>query len=290
MKKYFLKLAFVALGVTTLVSCEEDTVTYGGKNFVTFDEVAKRNFPFFENGGTSEVPVNMAFPVSHDVTVDFQVAENGALAGTHYNLLNTQVVIPAGETTGYISIQVIDNTILNDSKSLDIKLTAIDDSNITLGLKDDYSLDKRFLIVNDDCTTTSFAFLGKLNFKTSGGGDYEGEAEAEITEDASCNQLLISGDFSGLGRTQAAPIRFAFAPTGSAVPASSGTISAYEQLWCEKCYTSDGKTYNILFSATGSYSTLGTNKDNWRMIVSGTTTIDGLGSLTETTVFTIPQQ
>lgn len=286
MKKYFLKLAFVALGVTTLVSCEEDTVTYGGQNFVTFDKVASRNFPFFENAGTSEVPVNMAFPVSHDVTVDFDVTENGAAAGTDYNLLNTQVVIPAGETTGYIKIEVIDNTILNDSKSIDLKLTAISDSGITLGLQDDYSLDKRFLIVNDDCTTTGFAFLGDLNFTTSGSFDYDGDALAEIDEQGNCNTLLITGDFSGLGRAQAAPIRFTFAPNSSEVPDPTGTISADQQLWCEKCYTTEGKTYNILFSATGTYSTTGTNK---RMIVSGTTTIDGLGSLTETTVFTIAQ-
>jgi hypothetical protein len=290
MKRYFLKLALVTLSVVTLVSCEEDTVTYGGNNFVTFDQVSEFTFPFFENNGVSEIPVNMAFPQSVDVTVNFTaVSEDGAaVEGVHYNLLTPNVItIPAGETTGYIKIDVIDNDILDDSKSLKITLTAASDANTTVGLADAGSKTKNFLIVNNDCTTTAFSFLGTLDYETSGAFDepYTGTAVASVTDAGDCNVLLISGDFSGINRSQAAPIKFTFQTNSAEVPDPTGTLKADQQLWCEACYQPADINYNIFFSAVGTYTTSGSVK---RMIVTGTTNIDGLTTVTETTVFTKP--
>jgi hypothetical protein len=282
MKRYFLKLALVALSVGTLVSCEEDTVTYGGANFVSFDNVATVSYPFFENRGISEIPVNMAFPQSGDLTVSFTVESDVAVAGVHYNVLTpNNITIPAGETTGFIRIEVLDNTILDDSKILKITLTGTSDANTVVGLADPASKAKNFLIVNNDCTTTAFNWFGNLDFETDYNGDVtEGTAVGNVTDEGTCNVLLIKGDFAGLGREQAAPIRFTFTPDSNQVPDTSGAVKADEQLWCEQCLTSDGITYNLLYSATGVYQASG------KIIVTGSTKIDGLTTVTETTVFT----
>lgn len=286
MKRYFLKLALVTLSVVTLVSCEEDTVTYGGNNFVTFEDVAVITYPFFENNGVSEIPVNMAFPQSVDVTVNFTVDSDVAVEGVDYTLITPNVItIPAGETTASIKINVIDNDILDDSKSLKVTLTTTSDANTTVGLADAASKSKNFLIVNNDCTTTAFSFLGTLNYETSGAFPYSGVAEANVTDAGDCNVLMISGDFSGINRSQAAPIKFTFETNSSEIPDPTGTLKADQQLWCEECYNPDGTAYNIFFSATGTYTTTGSTK---RMIVTGTTNIDGFTTVTETTVFTKP--
>lgn len=286
MKRYFLKLALVAISVGTLVSCEEDTVTYGGQNFVTFDVVNSTSLRFFENAGVSEIPVNLAFPKSNDVTINFTVASDVAVAGVDYNVLTPgSVTIPAGQTSANIRIEVLDNTVLNDSKPLEITLVSSTDTSVAVGLTDEGSTYKRFLIVNNDCTTTSFDWYGTLNFNTGGSTGFNGTAEADVNDTGDCNLLVITGDYAAGGRV-GLPINFVFIPNSTA-PDASGTVTVDEQLYCEACYTEDEKDYNILISGTGTYnSTVATNKT---IIVSITATVDGLGSFSPTTtVFTVP--
>jgi hypothetical protein len=286
MKRYFLKLALVAISVGTLVSCEEDTVTYGGQNFVTFDVVNSTSLRFFENAGVSEIPVNLAFPKSNDVTINFTVASDVAVAGVDYNVLTPgSVTIPAGQTSANIRIEVLDNTVLNDSKPLEITLVSSTDTSVAVGLTDEGSTYKRFLIVNNDCTTTSFDWYGTLNFNTGGSTGFNGTAEADVNDTGDCNLLVITGDYAAGGRT-GLPVNFVFIPN-SAAPDASGTVTVDEQLYCEACYTEDEKDYNILISGTGTYNS--TNATNKTIIVSITATVDGLGSFSpSTTVFTVP--
>lgn len=253
MKKYFLKLAFVALCAGTLISCEEDTVTYGGNNFVSFDNVASTRVQFFENGGTSEVKVNLAFPKPNDVTVSFNVESALAVEGTDYVVLTpNNITIPAGETSASIKIQVIDNDVMDDSKPLFITLTGTNDATVTLGLKDNGSKNKRFLIVNNDCTTNFATFFGKL--KVTASGSVLGTATATVNEDGDCNVLLIEGPLSSrYGLVTDEPLVFEFKPGNGANGANAGTITAYEQAFCIECMTDEGKQQNVLFKGSGSF-------------------------------------
>lgn len=285
MKKYFLKLAFVALCAGTLISCDEDTVTYGGDNFVSFDDVANTRLQFFENGGISETLVYLAFPKSTDVTVNFTVTSDLAIEGTDYVVLTPgSITIPAGSTSAPIRIQIIDNDVMDDSKPLSIALTGTNDGTVTVGLTDAGSKNKRLLIVNNDCTTNFQEFFGTLN--AAANGNNVGSAVAIANENGDCNVLLIKGQIAYNGNVtmpSADYITFEFTPGANK---DRGTINAFEQAYCLDCINAGGDPQNILFSATGTYTIQGGVK---RITINGKLTLeDGRDPGPSTVALTVP--
>lgn len=269
MKKYFLKLAFVAVCAGTLISCDEDTVTYGGDNFVSFDDVTNTRLQFFENGGVSETLVYLAFPKSTDVTVNFTVTSDLAVEGTDYVVLTPgSITIPAGSTSAPIRIQIIDNDVMDDSKPLSIALTGVNDGSVTVGLTDTGSKNKRLLIVNNDCTTNFQEFFGTLDaFVPSG---KVGTANAIANEDGECNVLLIKGKLFHNEYFQSNSDDFITFELTPGANKDRGTINAVEQIYCSKCFGSGATAQDILFSASGSFSIVGGVK---RIIVNGKLTL-----------------
>ncbi|MDV6170159.1 Calx-beta domain-containing protein [Flavobacterium sp. DG1-102-2] len=255
MKRYILKLALLALGTSALVSCDEDTVTYGGQNFVSFDRVSTLRYNAFENIGVSEIPVNLAFPKSNDVVVNFEITNPTGVEGVDFIVLTPgSITIPAGETTGYIRIQIVDNDILNDSKSMDITLTGINDANVALGLLDANSKYKRFLIVNDDCTTNFLPFIAQYNVLDQD-DIVIGTAEADVNDNGDCNVLRLTGVLESTfanGTDEGVFVDVTLAPQGT--NKNSGTISSVQQLYCVECYN-DGDTNNTLIvGVAGTFS------------------------------------
>lgn len=254
MKRYFLKSALLVLSMATLISCDEDTVTYGGKNFVSFERVASNRLTFFEHLGVSEIPVDLAFPVNHDVIVKFSVdpGDSGtAVEGVDFTVESKEIVIPAGATSGVIKINVIDNDMMNDSKAFELRLTETSDSNITLGLEDEGSKFKRFLIVNDDCTTNFFDFVGEF-YATAGGSDL-GIATVDVNDNGDCNIIRISGPISSFqGLVADDYIQFTMTPAGS--NPNAGSLSAVQQLYCSECFTYNSKEQTMLFNGSGTFS------------------------------------
>lgn len=266
MKRYFLKSALLVLSMATLISCDEDTVTYGGKNFVSFERVASNRISFFEHLGTSQIPVDIAFPVDHDVTVKFTVTSDNAQAGVHYVLPSNEVTIPAGATSANIEIQVIDNEVFNDSKALAITLTEISDSNITIGLEDAGSKAKRFLIVNDDCTTNFFDFVGLFGV-TASGTDL-GVAEVDVNDNGDCNIIRISGVLDNqLQNPTDTYIEFTMTPGTGSNGANQGSLTSVQQAYCVDCYTYQEVAQTFLFTGSGTFLV---NANTTRLIVSGT--------------------
>jgi len=254
MKRYILKLALLALSAGTLISCDEDTVTYGGTNFVTFDKVASTRYNFFENGGVSKIPVNLAFPKSNDITVTFTVTSTVAVAGVDYNVLSPgSIVIPAGQTTGYIEVEIINNEIMNDSKTLDITLTSVNDTSVSLGINDVASTFKKFLIINDDCTTNFIAFIGRYNSIDTETQNVIGSADVDVTETGECNLLNISGVLDNRIQNETdSYITFVLSPAGS--NKNSGSLKADQQLYCEECYPNgNGGQETVSFAGGGSF-------------------------------------
>ena len=266
MKRYILKLALLAISMSAFVSCDEDTVTYGGQNFVSFDKVAKKRFNAFENVGIAEIPVNMAFPKSNDVTVTFKIENSQAVAGVDYVVLTPDAVtIPAGETSANIRIQITNNEILNDSKSLEITLTSISDSSVALGISDVASTFKRFLIVNDDCTTNFLPFVRQYNVLDEN-DVIIGSAEADVTENGDCNILRLSGVLENVfprSTDEGNFIEVTLAP-GPGGNKNSGTFSGVQQLYCTECYTdADGANNTLLLALSGTFiNTTITNPTN----------------------------
>jgi len=273
MKRYFLKSALLVLSMVTLISCDEDTVTYGGKNFVSFQRVASDRLNFFEHLGVSEIPVDLAFPVNHDVIVNFSVApgDSGtAIEGVDYTVESKEIVIPAGATSGVIKINVIDNDMMNDSKAFELRLTETSDSNITLGLEDEGSKFKRFLIVNDDCTTNFFDYVGQ--FYVTASGDDLGVATVDVNDNGDCNIIRISGtisSFQSLSTDPGVSIQFTMNPAGT--NPNAGTLTAVQQLYCTECVSAGGVQQTMLFTGSGTF-TYNVSQDIRRMTISGTMT------------------
>jgi len=260
MKRYILKSALLILGMATLISCDEDTVTYGGKNFVTLERVATDRLTFFEHLGVSEIPVNLAFPVNHDVIVKFSVdkgATGTAEENVDYTVESKEVVIPAGATSGLIKINVINNDVQNDSKAFEIRLTEVSDTNITLGVEDEGSKFKRFLIVNDDCTTNFFDFVGEFYVTSTATGDDLGIATVDVNDNGDCNIIRISGPIGSsptLGDfTTDRFLEFTMAPAGT--NKNSGSLTAVQQALCTDCWTYQGNEQTLLYTGGGSFST-----------------------------------
>jgi len=249
MKKYIKHLVLLTAFVSMLTSCEEDTVTYNGKNFVSLNSVASTRLNFRENAGTSEIPVNIAFARSTDLVVNYTLTSEVAQTGVHYNdLTGGSVTIPAGETSANIRIQVIDNEDIDASKPLFLTLTDVSDSDVSLGLTDRGSIYKRFLIVNNDCTTNFDIWVGALKITMDAAVT---DATGDFNEDGECNILLVDGVLHPNGAPDA-PITFTFTPSSPNSP--TGTIVALEQIYQAGGYTQAGVAYDIKYSATGTYN------------------------------------
>jgi len=267
MKRYILKLALLAISTVAFVSCDEDTVTYGGQNFVSFDKVASTRYNAFENIGIAEIPVNIAFPKSNDVVVNFKVDKSTGTEGIDYTVLTPgSITIPAGATTGYIKIQITNNDILNDSKSLEITLTGISDSSVALGLVDKGSIFKKFLIVNDDCTTNFLPFVAQYNV-INGDDVVVGTASADVNENGDCNVLRLTGlleDVAGTGTDEGTYIDITLVPGGGANGKNAGSITSEQQFYCAKCFTyPDAQTNNdVLLKITGTFGNTTVNNPN----------------------------
>lgn len=274
MKRYFLKLAFVALCAGSLISCDEDTVTYGGDNFVSFDDVSSTRIQFFENGGISETAVNLAFPKSTDVVVNFTVKSDVAIEGTDYVLLTPGVItIPAGSTSANIRIEVKDNDVQDDSKPLNIALTGTNDATVTLGLIDNGSKNKRLLIVNNDCTTNFQEFIGQLGATSS--GNTIGSAVATANDNGDCNILLIKGNLAYNDNIKLASDKALVFELKPGASANSGTITAFEQAYCIDCVDFGDGPIDILFEAKGNYQIINNpNNKAKRLIINATLTLE----------------
>lgn len=245
MKKYIYKiglLAVIAAGFFT--SCDEDTVTYSGENFATLATPSFTTLRIPENGGVFKIAVSIAFAVSHDVTINYEVTSDAAQEGVDYTT-GTSVVIPAGQVTTDIEIDVVDNDVLDDSKAIELKLTSISDNGISLGIANEGSTVKRGLIVNDDCTTEYSIWFGDIN--VNDGGTIVASTGG-VNASGDCNILVVTGDIFGFGAEDDKETPILLTPGSEG--ATSGTVTIDDQLYCQAC--SEGLNINV--KGTGTYN------------------------------------
>ncbi|MCQ2111232.1 MAG: DUF4984 domain-containing protein [Bacteroidaceae bacterium] len=93
--------------VTVLVSCSSDTggITYCGPSFIQFADSACIA-PVTADKDVFRIPVVMSERHSEDrsIAVKTVVSESNAIEGYHYSVESHNVVIPAGELTGYLEL------------------------------------------------------------------------------------------------------------------------------------------------------------------------------------------
>lgn len=258
MKKYIFKIALFALSMGALVSCDEETVTYGGHNFVTFDKVASTRLVAIEDKGDFATAVNLAFPLSTDLVVNLTVASTVAVEGVDYTVPAKSITIPAGETTVNFVITAINNNITNDSKIVEITIASVSDASVTVGTNDIGSPYKKLVLLNEDCPTRFTDLLGTFDAFDDEDG-FLGTAVVDINDTGDCDVLRITGVVeSVLGNETDTYIEVKLVPGSGSTAKTKGTLSSFQQLYCAECYQNSDNGFNetFLLTPSGNFNTL----------------------------------
>jgi len=198
MKNILAKTLSLFLFAGILISCEEDKIMYGGEDIIMFSNTAK-DFAVSEDAGQLSLEVLLSRKYSSDVTVDFEVIDGTAIQGEHYTVSSTSLVVPAGETKGYITISLVDDEDENDSRTFDLRLTTSSVPGAVLGLGGQQgTFFKTITIANDDCPTKFNYWAGDLNlhYTDSDGYDYNEDVVGSLS--GSCDILNITGLLAGI--------------------------------------------------------------------------------------------
>ncbi|MGV3460492.1 MAG: Calx-beta domain-containing protein [Flavobacterium sp.] len=257
MKKNILKIGLSFLFAAFLVSCEEDTVTYSGSDFVLFNSITEVDMSASEASGAVNIPVNITKPQPNDVVVNFTVTSTTATAGVDYNVTGSSVTIPAGATSANIVINLIDNDAFDTMRVLEIELTSAS-APVTVGLTEVGSYTKRLSIVNDDCPTKFVFWVGSVTVEDVGYGTTPGSAGANANGD--CDILVVNNNLPGEA-APAAPAtlntiyNLVFTPSNE--DGSAGTVEVAPTLVRQRNFSSGGvvSAYDMKYTAFGTYDT-----------------------------------
>lgn len=110
-----------------------------------------------ESDGSASVTVTLSWVYSSDVTVQYATANNSAIAGSDYTAVSGTLTIAAGQTTGVITIPILNDNLSEADESLTVNLTnptngTIADSQalVTILINDLPSLSIADVSVNED--------------------------------------------------------------------------------------------------------------------------------------------
>ena len=81
--------------------------------------------PLAENGGVATVTADLSNPFNQDVTVDLGFSGTATGSGTDYTASGTSIVIPAGSTTGSITITGVDDSTSDIDETVIVDITSV---------------------------------------------------------------------------------------------------------------------------------------------------------------------
>jgi hypothetical protein len=84
---------------------------------------AKATFTVQNSGNTAAIVVNLAKTSVQDITVDFATANGTATAGSDYTAVSAKLTIPAGQTSGTISVPILDDTLSEPDETFVVNLS-----------------------------------------------------------------------------------------------------------------------------------------------------------------------
>jgi hypothetical protein len=114
-------------------------------------------------------PVTLSNPSSDPVTISFVTVNGSATAGNDYIATAGSVTIPAGQTSGTITIEVIGDAGAEGDETFFVTLTEVTTNNAIF-----LDSQAKATIVNDDATPTTMAIFGNVT-------DFRGATMANVT-------------------------------------------------------------------------------------------------------------
>ncbi|MBO5216833.1 MAG: DUF4984 domain-containing protein [Alistipes sp.] len=107
----------LAMLLGSVVSCDEQYVTYNDAEYVMFSDSLSQNM-VLADGGVFSVPVASTVACDYDRTFGVEIIDEGsnAIEGVHYSLLSNTITIPAGERATAVEVRgLYDNIEPTDS-------------------------------------------------------------------------------------------------------------------------------------------------------------------------------
>lgn len=123
--KKITQLLFLLLTLTFFVSCEEDTPTPLGTNYVTFESTSYTFGVDIGSSNTREVKVYAANITGSARTIGVSVVASGTTADPASYTVPTSVTIPANSNVGTLSITVSDTNISSTGETIEIAFDAV---------------------------------------------------------------------------------------------------------------------------------------------------------------------
>lgn len=148
-----------------VMTCKIIIVSNEGYPVLGFEETLK-SIP--EECGEYRVAVVLTRPRNKAVTFQVEAIDGTALQGIHYQLAQTNFTLPAGDTLGYVPVNITDDDDVNEDRKFVLRLKEVNEAALS-GTK--YDLDA--VIVNDD----RYVYA---SFKENGLKVYEDTGRIEI--------------------------------------------------------------------------------------------------------------
>lgn len=129
MKKYIFSV--LAVGAMLFTSCSSDD-NYNTAGGVTVD-MKLADYSVRESGGIFKLPIQVTGETNGEVIVYVKTTpatESPAVADENYSLTSSRIIIPAGETVGYVELQPIDNVEENDPRYFDVTIDKAEGASI----------------------------------------------------------------------------------------------------------------------------------------------------------------
>lgn len=149
-----------------LLTCSINIVSNEGLPLVAFEEALTS---VGEESGEATFAVTLSRPYDVDVTVQVDAEDGTAVQGVHYQLLQNEVTIPAGDTVAYVGVALMDDLDVNDPRIFTLRLTGAENAQVSTlmyMLQVSVTSDDNQVYVSFDSTAVSrYESSGSLDLK-----------------------------------------------------------------------------------------------------------------------------
>ena len=111
-----------------LLTCSINIVSNEGLPLVAFEEALTS---VGEESGEATFAVTLSRPYDVDVTVQVAAEDGTAVQGVHYQLLQNEVTIPAGDTVAYVGVALMDDLDVNGPRIFTLRLTGAENAQVS---------------------------------------------------------------------------------------------------------------------------------------------------------------
>lgn len=150
------KYLYLLLLLVVTFSCTDDE----GVNFQPDAFFLGGSTSVNEADGTTEITFNLLSPVTNDVTIDFELTGT-AVSPDDYSVAGLSIVLPAGETSVSLVVNLIDDNLIEEQEDIILTVTTISDPDIFVNQSDTITI----TIIDDE----SIAYQSGILVANNGG-------------------------------------------------------------------------------------------------------------------------